>query len=167
MAKCTVSPWGFLLLGFGLLALPFSWVLAMVTAAAVHELGHCAALFALEIPIYSVHIGPFGAKIETGPMEPGQELRCALAGPGLGLMLCLFWRWIPKCAGFALAQSLFNLLPVWPLDGGRALRALREVIGPRFGKSRRFLLDRRMPPCYNNTKNKEDFPHGKRRIAER
>lgn len=126
MGKCTVSPWAFLLLGFGLLALPFSWVLAMVIAAAVHELGHCAALFALDIPIFSISIGPFGAKIETGPMEPGQELRCALAGPGLGLMLCLFWRWIPKCAGFALAQSLFNLLPVWPLDGGRALRALRS-----------------------------------------
>lgn len=131
MAKFSLSPRALLLLGFALLVLPPSWVLAMVSAAAVHELGHCAALFALDIPVFSVAIGPFGAKIETGPMEPGQELLCALAGPVSGLMVCLFRRWIPTCALFALAQSLFNLLPLWPLDGGRAVRALRDAAKQR------------------------------------
>ena len=126
MGKITVEGGAWLMLGLYLLLLPVGWVFAMAAAACVHELGHCAAMYALEQPVLGISVGAFGAKIRTLPMEPRKELWCALAGPVFGLVLCLFWRWIPKTACFALAQSLFNLLPVWPLDGGRALRAARN-----------------------------------------
>lgn len=126
MGKICVEGEAWLMLGVYLLLMPFSWVAAMLTAGAVHELGHCAALLFLDESILEVRIGPFGAKIETFPLEPKRELYCALAGPLFGLLLCLFWRWIPKTAAFAICQSVFNLLPVWPMDGGRVLSALNR-----------------------------------------
>lgn len=123
MGKITVEGSAWLMLGVYLLLMPFSWVVAMVVAGVVHELGHCLALVWMAEPICHIRIGMFGAKIETVPLEREKELFCALAGPLSGLVLCLFWRWIPKIAFFGLCQSLFNLLPVWPMDGGRALQA--------------------------------------------
>lgn len=113
----------YIMLVLYLLLMPFQWVAAMILAGTVHEMGHCIALYLLGEPILHIGIGPFGAKIETMPMNEGKTLLCALAGPLSGLILCLFWRWIPKTAFLALAQSIFNLLPVYPMDGGRALRA--------------------------------------------
>lgn len=119
---------GFLfLLAFYLLALPTSWVIAMITAASIHELGHCAALTISRLPICSIEIGPLGARIVTGAMTPKQELFCALAGPAVGLLVCLLFPLFPKTACFALAQSLFNLLPFGPMDGGRAIRATGQL----------------------------------------
>ena len=53
-----------------------------------------------------------------------QEFFCALTGPLGGLCLLPFLRWIPRIAICAGVQSLYNLLPVYPLDGGRALRCI-------------------------------------------
>ena len=128
MDKITIEAEAWLVMGLYLMLFPFSWVLAMVTAAAIHELGHCAALIMLDEPVFGIRIGAFGAKIETVSMEPGKEFWVGFAGPMFGLILCLFWRWIPKTALFALFQSLYNLLPLWPMDGGRMLRALRKWI---------------------------------------
>lgn len=114
------------MLGAYLLLLPFPWVAAMVFAAAVHELGHCTVLFLFEQPVLGIRVSAFGARIETLPMDARKEFWSALAGPGFGLVLCLFWRWIPKTACFALFQSVFNLLPIWPMDGGRMLRAVAK-----------------------------------------
>lgn len=120
-----------------LLLMPVQWVGAVIFAAAVHELGHLAALWAWGIAVRRLEIDAFGARIEAGEMEPGEELICALAGPAAGLVLCLFWHWIPRIGLIALMQSVFNLLPVYPLDGGRALKAAVNLVrnGPRKEKS--------------------------------
>ena len=115
-----------LVLGLYLLLLPFQWVVAMIIAAAVHEMGHCVALYLLGEPVLGITVGPFGARIETFPLAPRAEMISALAGPGFGLMLCLLWKWIPIVAVFAFFQSVFNLLPLWPMDGGRVLQAVRK-----------------------------------------
>ena len=126
MTKLRVEGSSWLMLGLYFLLLPMDWVLAMLAAGAVHELGHCLVLYGLDEPVLAIAVGPFGARIETLPLGRRTEILCALAGPGLGLMLCLFWRWMPKVALFALVQNLFNLIPIWPMDGGRVLCALRK-----------------------------------------
>ena len=92
---------------------------------ALHELGHLAALTACAVPVSAVRLGFFGAVIETGPMPPLREAVCALAGPAANLSA--FWamhRTWPRAAVISLALGACNLLPLRPLDGGRALSAV-------------------------------------------
>lgn len=114
-------------LAFWLLAVPFPWVAAAAAAAAVHELGHLTAVWMFGGSVTELEFDAFGAKMVTSPMEAKEELVCALAGPLFGALVCLFWRWIPRTAICAAMQTMFNLLPVWPLDGGRALLCLRNI----------------------------------------
>lgn len=110
-----------ILVSLFLLLLPLKWVVSWFLAAAFHELCHCAALTLCKVRIYSVRIGFSGAEIETAPMSFCQEVVSALAGPLGGLLLLLFVRIMPAIAICALFQSVYNLMPVFPLDGGRAL----------------------------------------------
>ena len=111
-----------------LLTVPLGWLGAAVIAALWHETGHLLALRWMKIPVRRVEFGPFGAKIETAPMEPWQELLAAGAGPAAGLLLALGWQAFPRCAACALIQSIWNLLPVFPMDGGRMMVQLSRIL---------------------------------------
>ena len=121
--KLTVDASAYIALSCYLLLMPMGWVSGVLLAMAVHEFGHCAAIWALGGSVYRIHLSAFGAKIETQPMDHRQTLLCALAGPAAGLLLCLFFRWIPMVSICALAQTVFNLIPIGPFDGGRAVKA--------------------------------------------
>lgn len=126
--KITVEAGAYIALSGYLLLMPFPWVAGLVLAAAVHELGHCAAVWATGGRIFRIRIGPSGAKIETDAMAPKQTLICALAGPAAGALVCLYHRWFPQAAVIALVQTMFNLLPVLPFDGGRAVMAGAQLL---------------------------------------
>ena len=118
------------LLALAVLVLPIRWLLAAMTAAVCHELFHIAAVYLCGGSISGLIIGGNGAVMDAQPMSKGRELICSLAGPVGGLLLLLFVRWIPRIAICAAFHSLYNLLPIYPLDGGRALRCAAELVLP-------------------------------------
>jgi Zn-dependent protease len=107
---------------------------AMSISVVLHELGHAMAARRFGIGTESITLYPMGgiASIERMPEEPDQELVIALAGPAVNFLLAglggLFWSTHhPAIVGFVLSNlimGVFNLLPAFPMDGGRVLRAL-------------------------------------------
>ncbi len=116
------------------------------TCVVLHELGHCltARKFCIEVP--RILLTPIGgiAQFSRMPREPKQELLITLAGPAVnfGIVAIMF-----VLAGFStkgllpsgglietenlvqllfvfnLIMGLFNMLPIFPMDGGRIFRA--------------------------------------------
>ena len=116
-----LSPAFCIILAIMLLMLPLKWLLTAMVAAAYHEFFHFLAIHLCHGDIHKLNITTGGAKLSISSLSPTRELICALAGPLGGLSLLFFAQWIPRIAVCAAFQSLYNLLPIYPLDGGRAL----------------------------------------------
>ncbi len=143
---------GVAILGSAATAINLALVLVIVLA---HEFGHSLVAKRLGVRVSHIAILPIGgmAHMAILPNRPDLELRIALAGPAVNLVLALpgvvwlmtsgsiastealydstgeaFLMWF---TGTNLALGLFNLLPAFPMDGGRVLRAL---LVPRFGE---------------------------------
>ncbi len=119
-------------------SLIWGWAFAagFVVLLLVHEMGHVIQLrregIEASAPMFIPFMGAFVAAKSLGD-DAGAEARVGLAGPVLGSLACLipvaiwqatgneFWQAL-AFVGFFL--NLFNLLPVLPLDGGRAMAAL-------------------------------------------
>ena len=110
------------MLGLAALLLPLRVLLGIVLAAVIHEIGHLAAMYFLGVPVLGFVLHTGGARIEAGPMEPGEEVICALVGPVAGAVTIFAWKWFPELAVAGLVQTVFNLIPIYPLDGGRVAR---------------------------------------------
>ena len=113
----------------GWFAVSCGWetTLLVLGAAALHELGHILCLRRFGAPIRRLRIGVLGAVLETGgTMSYGRELAAVLAGPLANLLAAVLLGWLgyPVSAGANAVLGAFNLLPVSPLDGGRALYLL-------------------------------------------
>lgn len=142
---------GILVVGFGLWGGMQSGLVGVVAAltamgmltvsVVLHELGHALAARRYGIGTESITLYPFGgiAAIERMPEDPDQELVIALAGPAVnGLLAASFgaaWvltGWWPLGLMVMLnaGMGLFNLIPAFPMDGGRVLRA---VLARRMG----------------------------------
>ena len=104
---------------------------AFLAAAAAHEAGHLLTLRLLGADILSVRLGFLDARIGTNTLGYREEAVCALAGPAASLLFCLLLRRsAPTFAAISLLLGLFNALPIFPLDGGRALRAGLGMVLP-------------------------------------
>lgn len=125
-----IDPWAYFFGALLILTLPLDWLMAAFFAAAFHELCHIAAIRALSGRIGDIRVGIGGAVIETELPDKRAELISAIAGPLGSLFLLVFCHIFPKLSICACVQGLFNLLPVYPMDGGRILRCGLAFICP-------------------------------------
>ena len=133
--------------GLGFIAALFGCIL-------LHELGHAITARRFGIRTRNIVLLPIGgiASIEKSPDDPRQEILIALAGPAVSFALAaLSWLLLAATQGVAEARELnldgggfierlaivnlllgaFNLLPAFPMDGGRVFRALLALrLGP-------------------------------------
>ncbi len=116
-----------------------------------HELGHAYLALRNKIPVKGITLFIFGGVAQIGrePSTPGAEFRIAVAGPlaslflsGLFGSLYLLDQQIPYLAAPSLylmrinfILALFNMIPGFPLDGGRVLRALIWKVNGNFQRS--------------------------------
>ncbi|NCB51014.1 MAG: hypothetical protein EOM54_03895 [Clostridia bacterium] len=132
--KITVSGGGLLLLAALWFFLDTVTFFALILAVFVHEAGHIAALRLFGSGVKDFRADISGALISgrTG-LAPSGELCCAAAGPVSGLLYAIAASaagnaagsaFLLQSAGISLVLSVFNLLPVFPLDGGRILSVL-------------------------------------------
>lgn len=128
--------------------LPPSWywpitlmlIFILLSSVALHELGHTLVAQRYNIRVQDIVLTPIGgvARMAGALEQPRHEIRVALAGPYVSLFLCMLgfllgavflnMEWLLPAAFFRilgymnLMLCLFNLLPSFPMDGGRVLR---------------------------------------------
>lgn len=135
------------------------WALGIITSVlffasvVFHELSHSVVALRYKIPVKSITLFVFGgvSTIERDAPTASQEFNIAIAGPLSSLFLAgCFWivaryshgnemvssasTWL---AGINLLLGLFNLVPGFPLDGGRILRGITWGITGDFAKATR------------------------------
>lgn len=111
-------------------------LLPILAAAALHEVGHVAAVYCVGGRIDRFRLTAFGGELRIchpEQMSYGGELLSVLAGPGVNLACALLFAQAGKLfaweagyvfSGIHLLLGFFNLLPIRQLDGGRALYLL-------------------------------------------
>jgi Zn-dependent protease len=128
-----------------------AFILALFACVVLHEFGHALTAKRYHIQTRDITLYPIGgiARLDSLPQKPGQELLVALAGPAANLVIAgLLWLYmhsfgtlpdwsvlenadqkqnLPFVFNLFAANiilAVFNLVPAFPMDGGRVLRAL-------------------------------------------
>lgn len=100
-------------------------VLPILCAMAVHELAHVVMMLACGGQVRRLTLRFADLQIAASGLGYRQELLSALAGPLVNLICgAAFCMQRPSFAAYSLMLGIYNLLPVWPLDGGRMIRCV-------------------------------------------
>jgi Zn-dependent protease len=123
-----------------------SFILALFLSVTLHELGHSVVARGFGVKVKGIVLLPIGgvSQMEEMPHEPNREFLIAVAGPATSIVLGLLLGgaslllygtaatfkttvtgglFIPNLARVNLLLAIFNLLPGFPMDGGRIFRA--------------------------------------------
>lgn len=133
--------------GYGAVILGLAFIILLFVCVVLHEFGHALAARAFGINTPDITLLPIGgiARLERMPDKPWQELVVALAGPAVNVVIAFaLYVVVGRFFGLGDLQEMaagrgnlltqllainvilvaFNLLPAFPMDGGRVLRAL-------------------------------------------
>ena len=122
-------------------------ITAVFGCVVLHELGHALTARRFDVPTRNITLYPIGgiARLERIPSEPMKEFWIAIAGPAVNVVIAIFLAGLIVATGSSFAPQTmldpgsnvlatimwinvalvgFNLLPAFPMDGGRVLRAL-------------------------------------------
>ena len=124
--------------------------IGLFVSVTLHELGHSFVAIRNNFPVREILLLPIGgaARLERLPSKPRQELLMALAGPAVSFLLFVLLgtlslivyflfgfpnigKMIGILAWLNLILALFNLIPSFPMDGGRVFRA---ALTPKLGR---------------------------------
>ncbi|RWH84788.1 MAG: CBS domain-containing protein [Mesorhizobium sp.] len=123
-----------------------AFIIAVFACVVLHEFGHIAAARYFDISTPDITLFPIGgvARLERMPEEPGQEFVIAVAGPLVNVAIAALifallggsagveqmagiedprMNFLARLAGVNVFLVLFNMIPAFPMDGGRILRA--------------------------------------------
>lgn len=124
-----------------------AWLVALFACVLLHELAHCFVGRRHGLVVHEIDLLPIGgvSRLESMPETPADELAVAIAGPIASLLLGVLaallavatsqrlypvdlinGSFLVRLAWVNVLLALFNLLPAFPLDGGRVFRALLE-----------------------------------------
>lgn len=114
--------------------LPFSYVITIFISILVHELAHAYVANKLGYNVFKVYIGLFNgaAEMNLSQIHERDSIKIVAAGP-LSNLILFFASLIFVSAGYSnqfitdfanvnLLLLIFNIIPIYPLDGGRLLR---------------------------------------------
>jgi len=123
-----------------------AYLVMLFVCITLHEFGHGLTARRYRVQVPRILLTPIGGIIELGslPRQPRRELAIIAAGPAVNFVLAAFLAlWVPwprlfiadgtipdtvqsfvqELLRFNIVMGLFNLIPVFPMDGGRMLRA--------------------------------------------
>lgn len=131
----------YIALAVAIILLPVRLVFSWVIAVAVHEFAHYLALKLTGVDVYKIRVSLSGVRMGVDELSGWRAVVCSLAGPIGGLLPLIIRRWMPCTAICATLHSCYNLIPIFTLDGGRALEAvLVKVLGNRVGDRVHFIF---------------------------
>ena len=137
--KIKISPLFFILLIIAAVNAELVLITVFFSLVLAHEMGHILMALHLNLNLYEIELLPLGGTIRIASgseIEPNKEIKLAIAGPIVNIMLLAFAILLSSIIPIEMHQVaelfvkgnilliFFNLLPILPLDGGRIYRAL-------------------------------------------
>ena len=131
-----------------------AFILALFACVVAHEFGHALMARRFGISTPDITLLPIGglARLERMPEKPSQEIAVALAGPAVNVVIAVVliyilgaradlvaleevenpqFGFLARLAAVNIFLVVFNMIPAFPMDGGRVLRAVLAIWNTR------------------------------------
>ncbi|WP_235863166.1 site-2 protease family protein [Ureibacillus sinduriensis] len=116
-----------------------SYYALILSSLIIHEIGHILAAFLCKVKVEKCVIMPYGGEIQLkggNSIAPKKQLIIALGGPVATLCCIAATQFLDPLLADPMLKIQFillaiNMIPIWPLDGGRIIMSLIHIFYPR------------------------------------